>query len=155
MLRSAPITYQFFHGCKFHGHSSCPITKDEEFSPKNNTPLAELCTTTQKKWAYLVEVCYVQVAEMWECEWHKHTKTEPAVRQYVSETFKRLMPSYTKKKSYPQKLTLQPLSMIIPCLVQLNLISMSLLNLKKELIKCRRYLIKKTLKCLEMISATT
>lgn len=56
------------------------------------------CTQRLRKcWAYLEEECHIQVVEMWECKWQKLKKIEPAFWQYVSETFKRLKPSYRKR----------------------------------------------------------
>lgn len=93
---SAHRTVYQFHGCKFRGHPNCPITKDAEFHPKTNTPLPELHTTTQKNQVYLEEECNVHVVEIWECAWQKFKKTDPDVRHYVSENFKRQKP--VKKK---------------------------------------------------------
>ncbi|BFZ06709.1 hypothetical protein BsWGS_09748 [Bradybaena similaris] len=94
---SANRTVYQFHGCMFHGHPNCPLTEGREFHPKTNTPLADLYETTQKNRTYLEEECNVTVVEMWECEWQKLKKTDLTVRHYVSETFKRVKPSYTKK----------------------------------------------------------
>lgn len=100
-----PTTY-LFHGCKFHGHPNCLITKGEEFHPKTSTPLAELYATTLKRRTYLEEECHVRVVEMWECELQKLKKTEPLVQQNIDETFKHIKASYTKQKSQPQKMEL-------------------------------------------------
>jgi hypothetical protein len=68
--------YQF-HGCVFHGHPGCPLTRGREVNPVNNKPLTELFDKTCEITAYLTEKVKVKVVEMWECQWQHLQKTEP------------------------------------------------------------------------------
>ncbi|BFZ13860.1 hypothetical protein BsWGS_16899 [Bradybaena similaris] len=88
--------YQF-HGCMFHGHPNCPLTKGKDTHPKTDTPLAELYAKTVANRAYLEAECNVQVIEMWECEWQALKKARPDIQSYLKATFNRVKPSYTNK----------------------------------------------------------
>jgi hypothetical protein len=92
--------YQF-HGCVFHGHPDCPLTRGREVNPVNNKPLTELFDKTCEITAYLTEKVKVKVVEMWECQWQHLKNTEPAIKSFLlterPKKTTRLKPSYGKK----------------------------------------------------------
>ena len=78
------IAYQF-HGCFFHG---CPKCYDdpEKTNSVNGKTMAELLANTKTHTAYLR--CFVDVVEMWECEW-KGKRIESDIKRFLDDEFPR------------------------------------------------------------------
>ena len=75
--------YQF-HGCFFHG---CPKCYDEnEINSVNGKTMAELLASTKTHTAYLRR--FVDVVEMWECEW-KGKRIESNTKRLIDAEFPR------------------------------------------------------------------
>ena len=75
--------YQF-HGCYFHG---CPKCYDEnEMNPVNGKTMAEHLANTKTHTAYLRR--FVDVVEMWECEW-KGKRIESDTKRFIDAEFPR------------------------------------------------------------------
>ena len=75
--------YQF-HGCYFHG---CPKCYDEnEMNSVNGKTMAELLANTKTHTAYLRR--FVDVVEMWECEW-KGKPIESDTKRFIDAEFPR------------------------------------------------------------------
>ena len=73
--------YQF-HGCYFHG---CPKCYDEnEMNSVNGKTMAELLANTKTHTAYLRR--FVEVVEMWECEW-KGKWIESDTKRFIDHAF--------------------------------------------------------------------
>jgi G:T-mismatch repair DNA endonuclease (very short patch repair protein) len=90
--------YQF-HGCLFHGHPNCPLTKNREVNPVNGKTLAELYEKTREIRQYLTEEVKVSVVVMWECQWRGLKKTDPEINIFLAQALARAQPSYEK---YPR-----------------------------------------------------
>ncbi|XP_025085055.1 uncharacterized protein LOC112558684 isoform X2 [Pomacea canaliculata] len=88
--------YQF-HGCLFHGHENCSLTRGRVINPFNKKPLVELREKTREITAYLQNVVGVAVQEMWECEWERKKKTNPQISTVIRC---KKLPSYSSKR-YP------------------------------------------------------
>ena len=75
--------YQF-HGCFFHG---CPKCYDEnEMNSVNGKTMAELLASTKTHTAYIRR--FVDVVEMWECEW-KGKRIESDTKRFIDAEFPR------------------------------------------------------------------
>ena len=75
--------YQF-HGCFFHG---CPKYYDEnEMNSVNGKTMAELLAGTKTHTAYIRR--FVDVVEMWECEW-KGKRIESDTKRFIDAEFPR------------------------------------------------------------------
>ena len=75
--------YQF-HGCFFHG---CPMCYDEnEMNSVNGKTMAELLANTKTHTAYLRR--FVDVVELWECEW-KGKRIESDTKRFIDAEFPR------------------------------------------------------------------
>lgn len=86
---SANRTSYQFHGCMFHGHLNCALTKGREFHSKTDTPLMELFVKTIENLIYLEGKCNVQVV--------------PAIWQFLDKTFEQInhhMPNNNKNNTY-------------------------------------------------------
>lgn len=74
--------YQF-HGCLFHGHENCPLTRGVSVNPFNHKPLAQLRQATDRITRYLREQVGVTVIELWECQWQKAKRQNPSIKQFL------------------------------------------------------------------------
>ncbi len=72
-----------FHGCFWHGHT-CQINHVNAVRGK---PMRELRKETKDNADYIRDLGYTLV-EMWECEWLKLKRQDPALLRFVNETCK-------------------------------------------------------------------
>ncbi|BFZ20032.1 hypothetical protein BsWGS_23071 [Bradybaena similaris] len=104
---SATRTAYQFHGCLFHGHPNCPLTrgKPADFFGK---PLTKRFDETTKIREYLTgpEV-NIRVIEIWECEWQALKKANPNIQQYLDATFVRQAPSYATSKTITEQMIIE------------------------------------------------
>jgi hypothetical protein len=97
----ARTVYQF-HGCLFHGHPDCPLTKDKTVNPINNRPLTDLFKKTTEITKYLTDTVDVKVVEMWECEWATTKQIDPNIKKFLQDSDKpQKTPTPTYGKSWP------------------------------------------------------
>ena len=78
---STGTVYQF-HGCYFHGHQ-CEVSKNEN-NPNWKENRADYFKATQNTSSFIKESGH-KFVEMWECEFSRFAKSNPAVYGYTKE----------------------------------------------------------------------
>ena len=75
-------TFYEFHGCLYHGCPTCFPMRDVKHHATPDRTVEELYQATLNKRMPLLRAGYT-VIEVWECQWDRQVKNEPAVSQFL------------------------------------------------------------------------